>query len=70
MIDGLEFLHKFDIAHRDLKPENILVSNSHYAHIANSNELNEVIKNNPIICKLTDFGESLLEKHNLMCCCK
>ena len=63
VIDGLEFLHKFRIAHRDLKPANILVSNSHYAHITNTNELTEAIKKNPIICKLTDFGESRSKIH-------
>ena len=54
LIDELQFLHNNGIAHRDLKP----VNNKHYANITDSAELNMVIENNPIQCKLTDFGES------------
>ena len=58
LTDGLQFFHNNGIAYWDLKPANVLVSNEHYAIITDAAELNMAIKNNPIQCKLTDFGES------------
>ena len=57
LIDWVQFLHNNGMAHRDLKLANTLVSNKHYANISNAAELKMAIKNNPIQCKLTDFGE-------------
>ena len=56
--DGLSYLHNNGIVHRDLKPENILVSNQHYSEIPDESNRNAEFSSNPIMCKLTDFGES------------
>jgi len=58
---GLSFLHSKNIAHRDLKPANVLISNHHYCNISDAGSMHEVFEGNPIICKLTDFGESRSE---------
>ena len=55
---GIMYLHDRDIAHRDLKPANILVSNSHYSGLDSEVEQRNVFDTEPIICKVTDFGES------------
>ena len=55
---GLKYLHNNSIAHRDLKPENILVSNHHYSHLKDQGNIERMITIKPLICKLTDFGES------------
>ena len=46
------------IACRDLKVDNVLVSNQHYVNISDKKLQAEIIKNEPIICKITDFGEA------------
>ena len=56
--DGLCYLHNNCIVHRDLKPENILVSNQHYSEKLEDSYRNAEFAKNPIICKLSDFGES------------
>ena len=56
--NGLKYLHEAGIAHRDLKPANILVSNQHYSKIPDNEERVSKMKTCPIVCKLTDFGES------------
>ena len=59
IVMGLSCLHSNDIAHRDLKPANFLVSNQHYMHLLKE-EVEYVWQEglHPIVCKLTDFGES------------
>ena len=60
IIDGVAFLHGKGIVHRDLKPGNILVSNQHYEHLPENifRDQWEAGTLKPIVCKLTDFGES------------
>lgn len=53
VLSGLKYLREKDIAHHDLKPANVLVSNQHYR-----DKLAIAWNREPIICKLTDFGES------------
>ena len=55
---GIAYLHEQGIAHRDLKPANVLMSNNHYSKLHDNEELHEVFMAEPIVCKLTDFGES------------
>ena len=40
------------------KPGNILVSNQHYCSITEEKEFRDLWESRPIICRLTDFGES------------
>ena len=56
--EGLDHLHQSGVYHRDLKPSNVLVSNKHYCHMQDQAELIKAFSPEPIICKLTDFGES------------
>ena len=55
---GLQYLHQKGLAHRDLKPSNVLVSNQHYCHLTNQEDIENISFATPLICKLTDFGES------------
>ncbi len=55
---GLKYLHDNNITHRDIKPENILVSNHHYSNLSDPELGNRMAAVKPLICKLTDFGES------------
>ena len=55
---GLQYLHQKGLAHRDLKPSNVLVSNQHYCHLTSQEYIEKVSFTTPLICKLTDFGES------------
>ena len=55
---GLSYLHEKNIAHRDLKPSNVLVSNHHYRNETDQDKLANAWHCQPVICKLTDFGES------------
>lgn len=57
IIHGPSYLHGNGVAHRDLKPANILVSNQHYCY-ASEGELAREFNLRPVVCKLTDFGES------------
>ena len=59
-VQGLKYLHSQRIAHRDLKPANVLVINSHYSSLA-MEDMGTVFQDRPIICKLTDYGESRLQ---------
>ena len=59
-VQGLKYLHSQGIAHRDLKPANVLVGNSHYSSLA-MEDMGTVFQDRPIICKLTNFGESHLQ---------
>ncbi|CAB4022412.1 Tyrosine- kinase SPK-1, partial [Paramuricea clavata] len=55
---GLQYLHESGITHRDLKSANILVSNQHYCQLTDPAKIEEISHKTPLICKLTDFGES------------
>ena len=55
---GLQYLHFRNIVHRDLKPLNVLVSNQSYCKSDDPIALEQEWKKSPLICKLTDFGES------------
>ena len=55
---GLLYLHEKRIAHRDLKPANVLVSNHHYREEEDRDKLAYAWSHQPVVCKLTDFGES------------
>ena len=54
---GLDFLHKRNVAHRDLKLSNVLVSNVHYI-AKEGQDLQKSFSEQPIVCKLADFGLS------------
>ena len=54
---GLDFLHKRNVAHGDLKLSNVLVSNVHYI-AKESQDLQKAFSEQPIVCKLADFGLS------------
>ena len=60
--NGLKYLHESNVYHRDLKTSNMLVSNTHYCDMGDNDELLAAFNVEPIVCKLTDFGESRSEQ--------
>jgi len=57
VVHELAFLHGSGIAHRNHKPASVLVSNQHYSALT-EDEIACQFQRRPVICKLTDFGES------------
>lgn len=55
---GLSYLHDQGVVHRDLKPANVLVSNHHYRDLSDARLMEKSWSTQPVICKLTDFGEA------------
>ena len=55
---GLCYLHSKDIVHRDLQTANVLVSNQHYSNMTSEEDFSKALQENPVMCKVTDFGES------------
>ncbi len=60
LVAALAYLHEQDVVHRDLKPANVLVSNQHMISGKDQESFLRQWKvgKSPIICKVTDFGES------------
>ena len=58
MASGLLYLHSKEIVHRDLKTANVLVSNQHYNKLSSTEDISKAFQKAPILCKVTDFGES------------
>ncbi|XP_022804378.1 cell division control protein 2 homolog 1-like [Stylophora pistillata] len=54
---GLQYLHERNNAHRDLKPGIVFISNQHYCHYNNEDEIREAWEKEAVLCKLVDFGE-------------
>ena len=54
---GLTFLHSNNVVHHDLNPGKLSVSNRHYID-SSGDQLRSAFADCPVICKLTDLGES------------
>lgn len=54
---GMSYIHKKGIACRDIKPSNVLISNRHYMNMTGDRKQQMIIQE-PLICKITDFGEA------------